>query len=218
MMPVLPSRRCDWLSSVRQRNVSWVVWIAKRDCSVRTCMGRCTRLSNGFSRKLENHAAATALDDFAYNFIKIHPHPTLPLRVSRAMAAGITDRLWSVEDLVALSGSLRAGQGGTSGSVNSQRGNGKIFIGTLLLILTPLPFIRDTCNRRQGPFSVILWSCFAGLRDLAYSFWTQGIDSNKFKLPTPPKGKASWFDRSRFCRHRRRFPLRACAPGSAPVI
>jgi hypothetical protein len=108
---------------VRQRNVSWVVWIAKRDCSVRTSMGRCTRLSNGFSRKLENHAAATALDDFAYNFIKIHPHPTLPLRVSRAMAAGITDRLWSVEDLVALSGSLRAAQGGTSGSVNSQRGN-----------------------------------------------------------------------------------------------
>jgi len=44
------------------------------------------------------HAAATALNYFAYNFIKIHR----PLRTSPAMAAGVTDRLWSVEDLVAL--------------------------------------------------------------------------------------------------------------------
>jgi hypothetical protein len=59
---------------------------------------RPTRLSNGFSRKLENHAAATALNYFAYNFIKIHR----TLRTSPAMAAGVTDRLWSVEDLVTL--------------------------------------------------------------------------------------------------------------------
>jgi hypothetical protein len=59
---------------------------------------RYTRLSNGFSRKLENHAAATALNYFAYNFIRIHR----TLRVSPAMAAGVTDRLWNVEDLVAL--------------------------------------------------------------------------------------------------------------------
>jgi hypothetical protein len=44
------------------------------------------------------HAAATALNYFAYNFIKIHR----TLRTSPAMAAGVTDRLWSVEDLVAL--------------------------------------------------------------------------------------------------------------------
>jgi len=54
--------------------------------------------SNGFSRKLANHAAATALNYFAYNFIKIHR----TLRMSPAMAAGVTDRLWSVEDLVVL--------------------------------------------------------------------------------------------------------------------
>lgn len=57
-----------------------------------------TRLSNGFSRKFENHAAAIALNYFAYNFIKIHR----TLRMSPAMAAGITDRLWDVEDLVSL--------------------------------------------------------------------------------------------------------------------
>ena len=59
---------------------------------------RYTRLSNGFSRELANHAAATALNYFAYNFIKIHRS----LRTSPAIAAGVTDRLWSVEDLVAL--------------------------------------------------------------------------------------------------------------------
>jgi hypothetical protein len=61
-------------------------------------MRRYTRLSNGFSRKLENHAAATALDYFAYSFIKIHR----TLRVNPAMAADSQDRLWDVNDLVAL--------------------------------------------------------------------------------------------------------------------
>jgi len=69
-----------------------------RNWTVRTTMRRYTRLSNGFSRKLENHAAATAINYFAYNFIKIHR----TLRVSPAMAAGVTDRLRSVADLVLL--------------------------------------------------------------------------------------------------------------------
>jgi hypothetical protein len=58
-----------------------------------TTMRRYTRLSNGFSRKMENHAAATALNYFAHNFIKIHR----TLRTSPAMAVGVTDLLWSVE-------------------------------------------------------------------------------------------------------------------------
>jgi hypothetical protein len=61
-------------------------------------MRRDTRLSNGFSRKIQNHQAAVALDYFAYNFIKIHR----TLRMSPAMAAGVSDRLWEVSDLVAL--------------------------------------------------------------------------------------------------------------------
>ena len=73
-------------------------FVQRQNWSVRTSMRRYTRLSNGFSRKLENHAAATALNYFAYNFIKIHR----TLRMSPAMAAGITDRLWDVTDLVAL--------------------------------------------------------------------------------------------------------------------
>jgi hypothetical protein len=73
--------------------------VERQNWTVRTTMRRYTRLSNGFSRKLENHAAATALNYFAYNFIKIHR----TLRVTPAMAADVTDRLWDVsDDLVAL--------------------------------------------------------------------------------------------------------------------
>jgi IS1 family transposase len=73
-------------------------YVERQNWSVRTAMRRYTRLSNGFSRKIENHAAAVALYYFSYNFIKIHR----TLRVSPAMAAGVTDRLWSVSDLVDL--------------------------------------------------------------------------------------------------------------------
>jgi hypothetical protein len=55
------------------------------------------RLSHVFSRSARNHGAAIALNDFAYNFIKIHG----PLRANLAMAAGVSDRLWEVSDLVA---------------------------------------------------------------------------------------------------------------------
>src|SRR5947207_14688098 len=73
-------------------------YIERQNWTVRTKMRRYTRLSNGFSRKLGNHAAATALNYFAYNFIQIHS----TLRTSPAMAAGVTNRLWDVADLVAL--------------------------------------------------------------------------------------------------------------------
>jgi hypothetical protein len=59
---------------------------------------RYTRLTNAFSKKIENHAAAVALGYFAYNFIKIHR----TLRVTPAMAASATNRLWEVSDLVTL--------------------------------------------------------------------------------------------------------------------
>jgi hypothetical protein len=67
--------------------------------TVRTNLRRYTRLSNGVSRKLENHAAAVSLQYFVYNFVRIHR----TLRTSpAAMAAGVTTKLWEVSDLVAL--------------------------------------------------------------------------------------------------------------------
>ena len=66
---------------------------------------RFTRLTNAFSRKLENYAASVALAYFVYNFIKVHR----TLRVTPAMAAGVADRLWEVSDLVALREPRRGG-------------------------------------------------------------------------------------------------------------
>jgi len=73
-------------------------YVERQNWSVRTAMRRYTRLSNGFSRKIQNHTAAVALYYFAYNFIKIHR----TLRVSPAMAAGVTDHLWDAGELVGL--------------------------------------------------------------------------------------------------------------------
>lgn len=70
----------------------------RHNWTVRTNMRRYTQLSNGFSRKFENHAAAVALNYFAYNFVRIHRS----LRVTPAIAAGVTNRLFEVSDLVAL--------------------------------------------------------------------------------------------------------------------
>ncbi len=61
-------------------------------------MRRFTRLTNAFSKKVENHAAAIALHTMYYNFVRIHQ----TLKVTPAMAAGVTDTLWEMEDLVVM--------------------------------------------------------------------------------------------------------------------
>jgi hypothetical protein len=61
-------------------------------------MRRFTRLTNGFSKKVENHAYAIALHFMYYNFVRIHK----TLRVTPAMEAGITKKLWTIEDLAKL--------------------------------------------------------------------------------------------------------------------
>ena len=61
-------------------------------------MRRFTRLTNAFSKKFESHAHMVALYTVWYNFVRVHK----TLRVSPAMAAGVTDRLWSMEDVAAL--------------------------------------------------------------------------------------------------------------------
>jgi hypothetical protein len=73
-------------------------YVERHNWTLRGRNRRYTRLSNGFSRKLRNHAASVALNYFAYNFIQIHKS----LRTSPAQAAGVTDKLWDVSDLVAL--------------------------------------------------------------------------------------------------------------------
>jgi hypothetical protein len=66
--------------------------------TMRMAMRRFTRLTNAFSKKLDNHAHMVALYALWYNFVRIHK----TLRTSPAMAAGIETRLWSMEDVVKL--------------------------------------------------------------------------------------------------------------------
>ncbi len=61
-------------------------------------MCRFTRLTNAFSKKVENHAYAVALHMMYYNFVCIHSK----LRITPAMAAGVSDRLWEIGDIVKL--------------------------------------------------------------------------------------------------------------------
>ena len=61
-------------------------------------MRRFTRLTNGFSKKLENHIHMVALYTVWYNVVRIHK----TLRVTPGMAAGVTARLWSMEDVARL--------------------------------------------------------------------------------------------------------------------
>jgi hypothetical protein len=65
---------------------------------MRMSMRRFTRLTNGFSKKLENHEHALALYFMYYNFCRIHQS----LRVTPAMEAGVTDHVWEIREVVAL--------------------------------------------------------------------------------------------------------------------
>ena len=71
-------------------------YVERQNLTMRMSMRRFTRLTNAFSKKLDNHIHALALYFVFYNFCRIHK----TLRVSPAMAAGMTDRLWSLEDIV----------------------------------------------------------------------------------------------------------------------
>jgi len=70
----------------------------RSNLNIRMHSRRMTRLTNAFSTKMENHAHAMALHFLYYNFVRIHK----TLRVTPAMAAGVTDRLWEVADIVAV--------------------------------------------------------------------------------------------------------------------
>ena len=73
-------------------------YVERANLTIRMAMRRFTRLTNAFSKKLDNHAHMVALYALWYNFVRIHK----TLRMSPAMAAGIETRLWSMEDVVAL--------------------------------------------------------------------------------------------------------------------
>ncbi len=78
-----------------QKHIS-TSYAERNNLNVRMHSRRMTRLTNAFSKKMENHAHAMALHFLYYNFVRIHK----TLKTTPAMAAGVTDRLWEVVDMV----------------------------------------------------------------------------------------------------------------------
>jgi hypothetical protein len=73
-------------------------YVERQNLTMRMHMRRLTRLTTAFSKKLDNHIAAISLHFMYYNFVRIHQ----TLRVTPAVAAGVTDRVWEVADIVRL--------------------------------------------------------------------------------------------------------------------
>lgn len=73
-------------------------YVERQNLTMRMSMRRFTRLTNGFSKKVENHTLMISLHFMHYNFCRIHK----TLKITPAMAAGVTECLWSIEDIVAL--------------------------------------------------------------------------------------------------------------------
>lgn len=73
-------------------------YVERQNLTMRMCMRRFTRLTNGFSKKVENHVYQLSLHYMYYNFCRIHK----TLRVTPAMEAGIADHVWSLEEIIKL--------------------------------------------------------------------------------------------------------------------
>jgi len=72
-------------------------YIERQNLTMRMSMRRFTRLTNAFSKKIENHAHAVAVHFMHYNYVRIHQ----TLRVTPAMEAGLSDHVWSLQELIA---------------------------------------------------------------------------------------------------------------------
>jgi len=73
-------------------------YVERQNLTMRMSMRRFTRLTNGFSKKVENHVHAISLYFMYYNFCRIHQ----TLRVTPAMKAGVTDHVWDIKDIISL--------------------------------------------------------------------------------------------------------------------
>jgi IS1 family transposase len=75
-------------------------YIERQNLTMRMSMRRFTRLTNAFSKKIENHIASIAIHYMHYNFCRIHSS----LRITPAMAAGISEHVWEMDELIGLLG------------------------------------------------------------------------------------------------------------------
>jgi len=84
-------------------------YVERQNLTMRMAIRRFTRLTNAFSKKVENHAHSVAIHFMHYNFVRIHQS----LRVTPAMAAGVTTKLWDLVDMVRVIEDWEARRDGT---------------------------------------------------------------------------------------------------------
>lgn len=110
----LGTRKCPRIGNPDPDHIS-TSYIERQNLTLRMRNRRFTRLTNGFSKKWVNHEHAIALHYFVYNFVRIH----MTLGKTPAMAAGIADHAWTVDELVALL-EREEGLRGNGGRINRE--------------------------------------------------------------------------------------------------
>jgi IS1 family transposase len=96
-LPCIGIQQHVWSGTPDSKHIS-TSFVERQNLTMRMGMRRFTRLTNGFSKKAANHSAAVALHFMHYNFCRIHSS----LRVTPAMAAGVAERVWELEDVADL--------------------------------------------------------------------------------------------------------------------
>ena len=79
-------------------------YVERQNLTMRMSMRRFTRLTNAFSKKIENHMHAISLHFMWYNFARPHKTLSKPYLKTPAMAAGVTDHIWTAEEIISLLG------------------------------------------------------------------------------------------------------------------
>lgn len=119
-------------------------YVERSNLTVRMHNRRFTRLTNGFSKKLENHAYSVALFAMYYNFCKIHK----TLRVTPAMEAGVSDRVWDVAGIVKLveDAEAKPGKRGALQKEGCLRLNRGIWLLLILVLFSKCAYARSYTN------------------------------------------------------------------------
>jgi IS1 family transposase/lambda repressor-like predicted transcriptional regulator len=100
--PKVISERVHWVQGNPDETQISTSYVERQNLTMRMGMRRFTRLTNGFSKKVENHAAAIALHFMYMNFGRPHKSLANPYPRTPAMAAGLSDHVWTCEDIAGL--------------------------------------------------------------------------------------------------------------------
>ncbi len=96
--PICTGAKKTLVSGNPQREHISTSYVERQNLTTRMSMRRFAPLTNGFSKKLENHVAAIALYFMHYNFVRVHQS----LRITPAIAAGVSDHVWEIDEIVGL--------------------------------------------------------------------------------------------------------------------